>query len=364
MDIMGGILIMPSSKNGGVIKNILSIVFNEISRKENQLPYIDRIVFLENEDIGTIKVKENDYLPCVAYKNIIDDLKLDDIEIRCKVIKDYKKDIPKVIFNAIKEVGKEKIILDLTSGRKDITGSLYTAASICEINNMIYVEVFKKDNTHKFYELFKDDCNIQSKYRLTKFQTIDEIEHLASLNCIEFIMYRKSIDEILLQCQNRDLELYCTHLNNAIQSYFQFNEDSILQCIRGIGVINEKLIGIIGNGMQEKFKSMKLDENLKPKEKRSIKYIELYNLKYDRLSANKNRNDTENEQLENLQKIFSYVPTLYYSIRLIQSYRNHASHEINGSLNKEDAKIVIDSMIKILNGLNSSNFLKEIFRNE
>lgn len=187
----GGLLIIPSNKNGNALKNILSIIFNEQSKKFHNLPYVNKIIFLETDDLKEIQLNGKTYPISIFYENILNFLNLTKVELRRKKIMNYSTEIPNIIVSAICEVGKNNIILDLTNGKRDITGSLYTSANICEIENMIYIEVYRKNEGMGFYDLSTDDNDINKKYHLTKFRPLEEIENLASLNFMEFIAYKK-----------------------------------------------------------------------------------------------------------------------------------------------------------------------------
>ena len=45
-------------------------------------------------------------------------------------------------------------------------------------------------------------------------------------------------------------------------------------------------------------------------------------------------------------------------------YRNLASHEVHPEVRKEDAKLMIEIMLKLLNGLCDSSIALELFNNE
>lgn len=364
MDI-SGLLLIPSNKNGNAIKNILSIVFNKCSIEYNNLPFIDKITFLETDDLKEIQLDGETYSAHIFYEKVLTALNLNEIELRRKKIHNYATDIPNTIVSAIHEVGKNNIVLDLTNGKRDITGSIYTVASICEIENMIYIEVYRQNNGKDFYELSTNDITINNKYHLTKFKPLDEMENLASLNFMEFIAYKKNIANIKYENNCQKLELYCEHLNNAIEFYFQSKTD---QCIRNIGIVNEELVGLISKILAEKYNSItKIIEKHGNSTKRSSNifyYIDICNDAYINLCGRKSLTKEEMEARIQLSEVFSYIPTLSHLLTSIKNYRNQVSHGLNNHLHKEDAKIVIDFILKILNGLKQSGLLLEILNNE
>ena len=91
MKLTKGVLIIPASYNGSAIKNILSVVFNEQIITEHKLPSVDRITFLQTNDLEKIKLGDKEYSPLVAYEKILKDLNLDSKEIRRKKSKNIIK---------------------------------------------------------------------------------------------------------------------------------------------------------------------------------------------------------------------------------------------------------------------------------
>lgn len=355
---MNGILIIPSSPNGDTIENILRIVFDQQSIADNSLPHVDKVTFLESGNLTSMMLHGTSYSLSSGYEEILQRLNLTHIEFRRRKINKYAEEIPSIIMSAIREVGRDNIILDLTSGKKDITGSLYTAATICNISNMIYIEVLRSSDSH-FYVLAAEE-DIQSKYTLTKFQSLDALENLASQNCMEFVIYKKSVSQINEGRNSQILELFCSHLNNAIDYYFNGSSISLMQSIRNIGIINEQLLGLISRALSSKFNHMAGSNMPSGVFGPIIYYEELYT----KLSGKKNRSPEDEQKLHELATVYEFIPTLYHLLESIRKYRNQVSHEIQPHINKEDAKLVIDMMLKILSGLCSSSLAMELFENE
>lgn len=355
----GGILIISSSPNGDTIENILRIIFDNQSAMEHSLPHVDRVTFLETEGLTKMKLRGEMYSLSAGYEKIFARLGLEYVEFRRRRIVKYAEEIPAIIMAAIREVGREQIILDLTSGKKDITGSLYTAATICNISNMIYVDVLRHPDTSTFYVL-ADEITIQNKYTLSKFHSLDALERLAAQNCMEFVIYKKSVEQINDRYRNQSLDIYCSHLINAVDNYFNGNAHALSQSIRNIGVINEQLIGVVSRALVNKYQNL----NVSFAQNSVFGPISAYSDEYHKLSGKKNRTPAEEVKLTELSKVFSFVPTLFYLLKSIQLYRNLVSHEIHPVINREDAKLMIDMMLKMLNGLCDSDLASELFDNE
>ena len=102
------------------------------------------------------------------------------MEVRVKEMVDYVKDIPEILMSAINETGDQNlVVLDLTNGTKEITGTLYTAGTICGIKQMIYVQV-KRNKDGKFYQLCEEEDKL-NLFELTTFKALENIQLLSKL---------------------------------------------------------------------------------------------------------------------------------------------------------------------------------------
>jgi ribosomal protein S17E len=274
----------------------------------------------------------------------------DCVEIRQRVISSYAKDIPKVIMDGVREVGKENIIIDLTCGKKDITGSLYTAASISQIPNMIYVEVPRTDGA--FPKLERTDyLNIKDKFFLTRYESLDEIENLASLNEMDFIFYKKNIQEIKQAINSPKIESYCSQIGHVVEEYFSGNEDNYRNAIRTMGLINEELVKSLGRELYDKFSDLGLKNY---NEKRSLDTIRELEEIYQ-------RKETAEEIRKRLNPVFSKMPAIFEMVEILRVYRNRASHYDDCVFKKEDVKLLLDMLILLFCGLIESELASEIW---
>ena len=237
-----GLLIMPVSFNGATMRNILNALFSPVVREQYRLPQIQTVSFLlQDATMKKVKIDAEEFPMPEACFRLVKEVETR-AEVRFVTVVDYAKDIPQTILKAVKEVGKANLVLDLTSGKKDITGILYTAACISEIENMIYIEVGHEGENGAFYKLSASDKEIAGKVNVTKFETISEIENLASLNHMDFIIYKKSVQEILPN-QNEE---YHVKFNHAIDYYFSKNYQ---ECIREIGLLNESIVKCLADSL-------------------------------------------------------------------------------------------------------------------
>jgi len=360
-----GVLIIPVGYNGESMKNVICVLTSPKVVKKYGLPKIGTITFLCPEEVTKVKLREVEYAPNMAYRNIIKELDLKDIEMREREVAEgqYSKVIPDTIFRAVKEVGRENIILDLTCGKKDVTGLLYTAATISQIDNMAYIEV-QRDSNGAFYELKPDDEDILDKFEMTRFQSMEDIEKLASQNEMEFVFYKKMVDEVFSDAE--DLRGERLNFNSAIEYYFLSQNgkpNKLIDCIRNIGNINEQQTLDLNKKLKENCpqggvlekKRIKDDADNKPDPN---KFIEDCSKHYGFLSKEEDKrtlSEKEKEELEFLKKIFEDCPGLYYMMRAVRCFRNRVSHNTDAEFAPEDAKLMIDMELRIVRAVRNFN---------
>lgn len=360
-----GLLLIPSTNNGATLKNVLAIVFNEYFRKNNGFPEVGRITFLENSTLHEIHINGESVPPSLAYDQIIRELEITNIEIRKITIDDYSSQIPELVISAVKEVGVSNIIIDLTNGMRDLTGSLYTAASLCKIDNIFYIEVFKhKDENGReaFYELSPDDDKIETKYRLRRFESLKEMESLASMNCMEFVMYNDSINDIEKKNTSTQVKMICNNFYVAVADYFRGGLN-IVQAMRCIGVLNENLIKNVSTYMKTKYCRDDVLEGSKGLRAVLEKYNDKYNNLCDKKRKGINIDDGDELLLTQMSEIFDVLPSLYFMVRTVQSLRNKVAHN-QEQVRREDAKLMITVFLTILDGLQQTGKLSEIYAEE
>ena len=339
-----GLLIMPVSINGASMRNILNVLFSPVIRKLYQLPKIQTVSFLHQEEVAkTVTINGEKHSAIEACHRLVKEVDAG-VEVRFIPIVDYAKEIPQTILKAVKEVGKANLVLDLTSGKKDITGILYTAACISEIENMIYIDVCRDVQTGDFHSLSSTDSNIVGKVKLTKFETISEIENLASLNHMDFIIYKKSIQEILPENETMpNYEEYQAKFSHAIDYYFRKEYQN---CIREIGLLNESIVKCLADAF-----STLLEGNLKGT--RNLDVIMKVQMKYEECADPKRRIGKENLQktYERMQPVFDHFPAIFEMVSAIHNYRNLVSHDKHFTPMRDDAKLVIDLMLRVCRSL-------------
>lgn len=349
-----GILYIPLSYNADSMKNIINIVFCNQYCSLNKLPFVDKINFLATSEFTSEimyqgnKITGNDF--CQLIRREIGD---DCVEIRQRVVSSYARDIPKVIMDGVKEVGKDNIIIDLTCGKKDITGSLYMTASIGQISNMIYVEVPRVGGVFPVFN--KNDYeSMISKFNLTRYESLDEIEKIASLNGMDFIYYKKNIQEIRQSINSFKVESFCAQLEHVAEEYFSANEDNYRNAIRTLGLINEDVVNSVAIELYDRYESLGLK---KYNPKRSINTIAELEVIYQ-------KKETPKEVRELLDPFFSKLSTPYELFETIRIYRNRASHYLEYKYKREEVKLLIDMIMLIFNGLIESGIAKAIWADD
>lgn len=349
-----GILFLPLSYNADSMRNIINIVFCDEYCMASGLPLVDKITFLATTEFDSQidyegqKITGNEF--CQKIRMEIGN---DCVEIRQRVVISYAKDIPKVIMDGVREVGKENIIIDLTCGKKDITGSLYTTASIGQIHNMIYVDVPRINGV--FPKLERNDYEgIKDKFRMTRYESLDEIENLASLNEMDFIFYKKNIQEIKQAIDSPKIESYCSQIGHVVEEYFSGNEDNYRNAIRTLGLISEEVVSSLGSELYEEFSDLGLK---KYNAKRSLDTIRELEEIYQ-------RKETPAETRKKMDPIFSKMPAIFEVFEMIRIYRNRASHYDEFNYKKEEVKLLIDMMLLLFSSMMENGLAERIWADE
>ena len=349
-----GILFIPLSYNADSMKNIINIVFCNQYCIDNQLPYVDKINFLATVDFASDimyqgkKITGNDFCQLIRQE-----LGADCVEIRQRIVSSYAKDIPRVIMDGVREVGKENIIIDLTCGKKDITGSLYMTASIGNISNMIYVEVFRVNDRFPVFDR-NDYDDMLGNFNVMRYESLDEVEKIASLNGMDFIFYKKNIQEIRQSISSLKIKLFCVQLDYVVEEYFSGNESNYRNAIRTLGLINEEVINSIMVELHRSCAELKSKEyNPKKSLNTLAELAKGYPKKYIQ--------DKE-RQLPDL--LFSKLPTVYELFETVRIYRNRASHYLEYQYKREEVKLLIDMIILMFNGLIESGIANQIWVDE
>ena len=349
-----GLLIMPVSVNGASMRNILNVLFSPVIREQYRLPQIQTVSFLfQDAVVKEVTIDGEKFSMVEACLRLVKEVETR-AEVRFVTVVDYAKDIPQTILKAVKEVGKANLVLDLTSGKKDITGILYTAACISEIENMIYIDVCREEGTGEFYKLSTSDKEIARKVKVTKFETISEIENLASLNHMDFIIYKKSVQEILPE-QNED---YNAKFNHAIDYYFNKNYQ---ECIREIGMLNESIMDRLADSLVKRLADS-LPKEFKEKQlKGANSLFKIFRIQqtYEECADPKRRNMRKEllERYEKMQPVFSHFPAIFEMVSAIVNYRNLVSHPKQFEPGRDDAKMVIDLMLRVCRSLSELKWL-------
>lgn len=362
-----GVLIIPSNKNGDTLLNILSIIFDKETKEKYKFPKISKITFLETdspeESENKIILMGKEYSQFDAYRKMINVLGLRGMEVRVKEMVDYVKDIPEILMSAINETGDQNlVVLDLTNGTKEITGTLYTAGTICGIKQMIYVQV-KRNKDGKFYQLCEEEDKL-NLFELTTFKALENIQLLASMNGMEFVMYKKKIEALRGNRQTRVWDRICKLLDDAVNYYFGVNDSDAVHAIQSIGVLNETIIGIV----LKPFCAIKREPNnsnenprLKLDDLRT--YEKWYHEQTQRIRSGSATNE-DRKKWERYGMLFQHIPNLYDLVNAERVYRNLVSHGRESNLGKEDAKLAIIMMMRIIDGLECSPLKEELFADE
>ena len=313
------------------------------------MPYVDKINFLATTEFDSELMYQGNKITGNEFcQLIIREIGGDCVEIRQRVVSSYAKEIPKVIMDGVKEVGKENIIIDLTCGKKDITGSLYTTASIGQISNMIYVEVPRIDGGFPVFDRNNYEY-MNGKFTVTRYESLNEIEKIASMNGMDFIFYKKNIQELRQSISSLKIESFCTQLEYVVEEYFSGTEANYRNAIRTLGLINEEIINSIP--VESFFEKLGLKDCDSKKRLNMVAKLEsIYQQK-----------EITDEKRQLLDPLFSKIPTAYELFETIRIYRNRASHYMGYEYKREEVKLLMDMLMLVFNGWIDSGMASTIW---
>ena len=372
---MKGILFIPYNTNGDTMKNIISVMLHPGCVKEFGLPSVDAITFLEPPGAEDMSIEGQKYSPSEGCAQLLKQLNCyDTIQTRKTVVKNPASNIPKLILSAVSEVGKDRIAIDLTNGKKDMTGALYASACICEISNILYVTVKKDPESNQFYKLDIGTKDIFEKISLTKFDALSEMEGLASASFIDFIRYKAEIGALRSACSSKLI----SDLDGAVEAYFS---GRFVDAVRSIGNVNETLVVQFGRYFSKVFDKSVVSINGKVPGKAAglkdqeysfaeiwksvrnfgprLKLLLCLQEKYIHL-LEKKRSIEEDAAFNQLHSFFKSMATAFYYSETIRIYRNQVAQKQLVTISRDDVKLLLSMLVKILRGCFENGCIQEL----
>jgi len=336
MDNSDKCLILSGNRN---LKTISSVLYLYNKKFNNS---IKTVYFIDNEE--TIKDLEGNSI----LNERIDIVKKHlgkDVEIRAKEVEhvQFAIEIPKIISDLLISFQNiENIIVDLTNGTKLIASYLYGAMSLARCNQIFYLYIPKEHQN-------LDPANLdEDQYKIIHCKPLDKIDLMSQNIFFEIIFYKELINNLIkreIDLSSKEYKLNLSdfehNLDDSIRFYFSNECNNYSSCMQTLGKIFEdfikKLSKVIHNFSNN---TININNNqLKACTESFSNQISIYLEK----KLTKNIPLKEHEK-----KLINLIP-IGYLLNMLRYYRNEASHPGPVNTNKVDAKMMLNSMIFLLN---------------
>lgn len=307
------LLIIPSNLNSNTTINIL-IAYRILYQCEFA------ILFLESA--------ETDSLDRNLRNTTVKEIFGENIEIReRKIASRPGVAITDIVNSALKEFGKEQIVVDLTNGTKETTSLLYMASSLSKITNINYINV-KKDQEGKFIDLSSVTGKDLGQFIDKKiFEPLQDIKLFGKWNYFDLIFYKESFKDILSQYPPKMSE-FVDKWNNqftmGIEQYFD-PKDKFMSSAKTLGLLMEDIYSKI------------------------ISEFQLQNLKEFECHFDEIRKKHKHKQVFGDHRDMNFVTDMLFSV--VRHYRNMASHNIETKFDEIDMQLMIHCILKTVKNI-------------
>ncbi len=256
--------------------------------------------------------------------------------------------IPKILSDKLKIYDRSQIVVDLTSGDKYISSTLYASASLSQIENLFFLVV----NRDKFDTLPEDLT--EDDYKIDVISPLGNLESIGKYTFFEIFYYKDKVSELTSKFSK--VEFKSSYLRNQLKSQMESCIDSYFleQYPDAISKISQ-IIEEISVEIPDRIKQIAAGEI---KEKTAIKSLDdsiswLRSNFCDPLRGKRNKNLSEHEEkLKDLQ-------TLDRLIDLVRAHRNISSHPYDFLRGWDEARLVINTSLYILDKVEQARVFSE-----
>jgi hypothetical protein len=208
---------------------------------------IDKVLVLESSD--TKEPMRPDDERDKYFREIRDHmlLALDrDVELRIRILPaDLQAVMPRLVVDGVKEMGRDAVVIDLTTGTKTMTAVLYACASFARLDHLYKVSVRPKPDG-KFAQLWTEPQPDQW-YTVEKLDSLKDVQPLASQSFFDLVAYNDELTEIDGRAPEdfvEEVQLATNFLRMALPLMFG-NPPAYRQAVHAIGMARESINGLI-----------------------------------------------------------------------------------------------------------------------
>ena len=158
-----------------------------------------------------------------------------------RVSGDLQTAVPRKLIDGANEVGRENVVVDLTTGSKDLSSILYAAASFSRMDHIYYLNV-QRDATGQFPLLWKQEA-AESLYQVVQLAPLREGNELAAQSFFDLVYYADLLSDINSRSPEQllyETRLAVGQLQSALSHFFARKQD-LLAAMRSIGAAREDI---------------------------------------------------------------------------------------------------------------------------
>jgi hypothetical protein len=255
------------------------------------------------------------------------------VEMRVKPLGDDSQWlIPRVVVDGANEVGRDGLVVDLTTGTKTVSAILYACASFSQLRHLYYVSVERGEKG--FYNLWLEP-DAEKKHKLSALSPLEDVHELASHSFFDLIFYREELDKIDKRVKlGSDLaasvQEVTNYLRTALPHFFSKNPD-YLSAMRSIGAARERLQPIV-------LQAACLINNTE--EPKTLRQLDEWSEQYRDSRLGVGSSETG--------RAIAGTFVLDAGLRLLQSWRNRASHPPPPEFTQSDIRTAIAVTVTLL----------------
>jgi hypothetical protein len=169
-----------------------------------------------------------------------------DAELRIRTVSNdlLQTIIPRVLVDGGREVGRDALIVDLTTGPKTVTAVLYACASFSQLEHLYYISVSKKGSS--FVQLWAES-EPEQYYKAVVLAPIKDVQELASQSFFDLVYYIEKLGKIDERAPARlapEVRHATDQLRTALPLFFG-NPPHFRSAMQAIGNAGEHIVGLI-----------------------------------------------------------------------------------------------------------------------
>ncbi len=331
-------LILSGNPNLDTIRSVVYLANKHYENQINSVLFIDNKGTLFSQKDEPLESKRNDFV-----RHYINHVSIESVVIERE---DLHQRVPQLLSSKLSTYGPSKIIVDLTNGDKFISSTLYASASLSKVEHLFFLILDRSKREYPPESLANED------YKIDVVSPLENLDAIGKYTYFDIIYYRNKADTAISKIESQELKirlptsLLRTQIDTGITNYFL---EKYPNSISDVGQLIEILCLEIPVCIKNKAKG-KIKTKIPNSFDESVTWLRTHFC--DPLRGKRNNDlDIYEQELRDLQTIDKLLD-------LIKVYRNIASHPYDYLRDKEEAKLVINVSLYILEILANSSVFK------